>query len=204
MSTVVVQVVLSLVIGSIFYGSPNSSNAFFQKGAVLFFAVLMNALITINEIMQLYGQRAITEKQRRYAFVHPFTEALASIVVDLPVKALRCSVFCIVLYFMANLRREPSQFFIFYLFIITAVLTMSGMFRSLGALTRSIGQAMALAGILVLCIVIYTGFTLPQPKMHPWFVPCLHGPLLLHIILIDSGIVQVFLDPMDKPYILRI
>jgi ABC-type multidrug transport system ATPase subunit len=69
---------------------------------------------------------------------------------------------------MANLRREPAQFFIFYLFLIFAVLTMSGLFRSLGALTKSIGQAMALAGILVLCIVVYTGFTLPQPYMHPW------------------------------------
>ena len=27
---------------------------------------------------------------------------------------------------------------------------------------------MAFAGILVLCIVVYTGFTLPQPYMHPW------------------------------------
>jgi ABC-type cobalamin/Fe3+-siderophores transport system ATPase subunit len=69
---------------------------------------------------------------------------------------------------MANLRREPGPFFVFYLFLIFAVLTMSGLFRSLGALTKSIGQAMAFAGIMVLCIVVYTGFTLPQPYMHPW------------------------------------
>ena len=169
LSTVIVQVVLSLVIGSIFYNSPNSSAAFFQKGAVLFFSVLMNALITINEIMLLYVQRPVTEKQRRYAFVRPFTEALAGVIVDLPVKLLRCSVFCVVLYFMANLRTEPSQFFIFYMFIMLTVLTMSAMFRSLAALTKSIGQAMAIAGLLVLCIVIYTGFTLPEPKMHVWF-----------------------------------
>ncbi|KAB8235266.1 ABC-2 type transporter-domain-containing protein [Aspergillus alliaceus] len=169
MSTVIVQTVLSLIIGSVFYNSPNTSNAFFQKGAVLYFAVLMNALITIGEIMQLYSQRSIVEKQAAYAFVHPFTEALAGILVDLPIKMLRCSVFCIILYFLANLRREPSQFFIFYMFLLCAVLTMSGMFRSLAALTRTVGQAMALAGILVLCIVVYTGFTLPQPYMHPWF-----------------------------------
>ena len=168
LSTVVVQVVLSLIIGSIFYNSPNTSSAFFQKGAVLFFAVLMNALITINEILSLYAQRPIVEKQARYAFVHPFAEALASVIIDLPIKLARCTVFSIVLYFMANLRREPANFFIFYLFLITAILTMSGLFRSLGAATKTASQAMGLAGILVLCIVVYTGFTLPPTSMRPW------------------------------------
>jgi ABC-type multidrug transport system permease subunit len=168
LSPLIVQLILSLIIGSVFYNTPDTSSYFFQKGAVCYFAVLMNALLTINEIMQLYSQRPIVEKQCGYAFVHPFTEALASIIVDLPIKIVRISIFSIVLYFMANLRREPAQFFIFYLFLIFAVLTMSGLFRSLGALTRSVGQAMALAGILVLCIVVYTGFTLPEPYMHPW------------------------------------
>lgn len=169
LSPVVVQIILSLIIGSIFYNSPNTTNGFFQKGAVLYFAVLMNALLTMNEIMQLYSQRPIVEKQAGYAFVHPFTESLASIIVDLPIKLMRVSGFTIILYFLANLRREPSQFFICWMFLILIVLAMSGIFRSLGAMTRSIGQAMALAGVMILCIVVYTGFTLPQPYMHPWF-----------------------------------
>lgn len=168
LSPLFVQLILSLIIGSVFYNTPATAGYFFQKGAVCYFAVLMNALLTINEILQLYSQRPIVEKQKGYAFVHPFTEALASIVVDLPIKLLRVSVFSIVLYFMSNLRREPGAFFIFYLFLVFAVLTMSGLFRSLGALTKSVGQAMALAGILVLCIIVYTGFTLPEPYMHPW------------------------------------
>lgn len=167
--TVFVQTALSLIIGSIFYNSPNSSNAFFQKGAVLYFAVLMNALLTINEIMQLYAQRPVVEKQAGYAFAHPFVEALAGIIIDLPIKFARCAVFSIILYFMANLRREPSQFFIYFLFLFTTIVTMSGVFRSLASMTKTIGQAMALAGVMIICMVVYAGFTLPQPYMHPWF-----------------------------------
>lgn len=169
MTTVIAQIVLSLIIGSIFFNSPNTSSAFFQKGAVLFFAILMNAMITINEIMQLYNQRPVVEKHARYAFVHPFAEAVASTLSDLPIKVVRCSVFSVVLYFMTNLSREPGQFFIFYLFLITAILTMSSIFCSIAAVTQSIGQAMGVAGIMVLCIIVYTGFTLPQTYMHPWF-----------------------------------
>jgi len=46
---------------------------------------------------------------------------------------------------------------------------MSGMFRTLAALTKTVSQAMAFSGVLVLAIVVYTGFTIPVPFMHPWF-----------------------------------
>lgn len=169
LSTVISQVILSLIIGSVFYGTPAASAGFFQKGAVLFFAVLMNALITINEITLLYAQRPIVEKQRSYGFVHPFAEAFANLLTDVPIKFARCAAFSIILYFLVDLRREPSQFFIFFLFLFTTILTMSGVFRSLAAMTKSVGQAMAFAGVLVICMVVYTGFTLPVPYMHPWF-----------------------------------
>lgn len=168
-ATVASQIILSLIIGSIFYNTPNASAGFFQKGAVLFFAVLMNGLITINEITLLYSQRPIVEKQASYAFVHPSAEALASMVSDFPIKFFRCTCFSIILYFMVNLRREPSQFFIFFMFLMLAIMTMSSIFRTVAAGTQTVGQAMALAGVLVIAIAVYTGFTLPQPYMQPWF-----------------------------------
>lgn len=73
-------------IGSIFYGTPNASAGFFAKGSVLFFAILLNALISISEINALYDQRPIVEKQASYAFYHPWTEALGGVVSDAPVR----------------------------------------------------------------------------------------------------------------------
>ncbi|KAI2824156.1 hypothetical protein CBS115989_975 [Aspergillus niger] len=166
--TVATQPILGLVIGSIFFNSPPTTATFFQKGAVLYFAVLFNALIALNEIIQLYSQRPIAVKQAGYAFVHPFAEALASWIMDLPIKFTRGTLFCVILYLMSNLRREPSQFFICYMFLLTSVLTMSGIFRSLAAATRTSAQAMSMAGVCILCIVVYTGFVLPQAYMHPW------------------------------------
>jgi ATP-binding cassette subfamily G (WHITE) protein 2 (PDR) len=63
----------------------------------------LNALISITEINSLYDQRPIIEKQASYAFVHPFTEALAGIVADIPVKFFAAVVFNIIFYFMASL-----------------------------------------------------------------------------------------------------
>ena len=70
-TTIVSQVIMSLIIGSIFYGSPVSTASFFAKGSTLFFAILFNALLSITEINVLYGQRPIVEKHASYAFYHP-------------------------------------------------------------------------------------------------------------------------------------
>jgi len=168
-TTVIGQVIMALIVGSVFYNTPSTTGAFFAKGSTLFFAILLNALIAITEINRLYDQRPIVEKQASYAFYHPFTEALAGIVADIPVKFVIAVAFNIILYFLAGLRREPSQFFIFFLFNFIAMLTMSVIFRTIAASTKTISQALAIAGVLVLAIVIYTGFTIPRPYMHPWF-----------------------------------
>src|SRR4051812_37781920 len=46
---------------------------------------------------------------------------------------------------------------------------MSQIYRSIVASTKTVSQAMAIAGVATLAIVIYTGFVIPRPLMHPWF-----------------------------------
>lgn len=105
----------------------------------------------------------IVEKQASYAFYHPFAEGLAGIIADIPVKFFTATFFNIILYFMAGLRRTPSNFFTFFLFVFIAQLCMTCIFRTLAAATRTVSAAMSAAGVAVLAIVIYTGFTLPRP-----------------------------------------
>lgn len=88
---------------------------------------------------------------------------------DLPNKAITSVTFNLSLYFMTNLRRTPSAFFIFYLFSFICTLAMSMLFRSIGALSRTLAGAMAPAAVFILALVIYTGFTVPIRDMHPWF-----------------------------------
>lgn len=167
-TTVIDQTVMALIVGSVYYGTPDATSSFFSKGSALFFAVLLNALNSISEINRLYDQRPIVEKHASYAFYHPWTEAMAGIISDLPVKFIIAVTFNLIFYFLAGLRREPAQFFVFFLFGFVSMLTMSSIFRSLAALTKTLSQAMAFAGVMVLAIVIYTGFTIPRPYEQVW------------------------------------
>ncbi|KAH6950400.1 ABC-2 type transporter-domain-containing protein [Ilyonectria sp. MPI-CAGE-AT-0026] len=164
-----VLLVMALIIGSIFYGTPDATAGFYAKGSVLFMAVLLNALTAISEISSLYAQRPIVEKHASFAFYHPACEAAAGIVADIPIKFATASVFNIVLYFMAGLQREPGNFFLYFLITYISMFIMSAVFRTMAAITKTVSQAMTLSGLMVLALVVYVGFTIPPPEMKVWF-----------------------------------
>ncbi|KAL4861602.1 hypothetical protein BDV12DRAFT_203849 [Aspergillus spectabilis] len=168
-SIVVTNIIMALIIGSVFYGTTDATAGFTSKGATLFFAVLLNALTAMSEINSLYSQRPIVEKHASFAFYHPATEAIAGVLSDIPVKFALAVVFNIILYFMAGLKREASNFFLYFLITLIITFVMSAVFRTLAAVTQTISQAMGLAGVMILALVVYTGFVLPVPSMHPWF-----------------------------------
>ncbi|RGP77447.1 ATP-binding subfamily g white member pdr [Fusarium longipes] len=159
---------MALIIGSVFYNLPETSDSFFQRGALLFFAVLMNAFASALEILALYAQRPIVEKHSRYALYHPSAEAIASMLCDLPYKVSNAIVFNLTLYFMTNLKREPGAFFFFLLMSFEVVLVMSMIFRTIASATRSLFQALVPAAILILDLVIFTGFVIPKRYMLGW------------------------------------
>ncbi|KAL2863758.1 pleiotropic drug resistance family ABC transporter [Aspergillus lucknowensis] len=168
LSQLIGNFVMTLIIGSVFYQLENDTGSFYSRGALLFFAVLLNAFGSALEILTLYAQRPIVEKQARYAMYHPSAEAIASMLCDMPYKTLNAITFNIPLYFMTNLRREPGAFFVFLLFSYVITLTMSMMFRTMAATSRSLHQALVPAAIVILGLVIYTGFTIPTRNMLGW------------------------------------
>jgi ABC-type multidrug transport system permease subunit len=163
------NVVIALIVGSIYFGHSNGSSSFQGRGAVIFLAILFNALTSIGEISGLYAQRPIVEKHNSYAFYHPSTEAIAGIVADIPVKFIQAVVFNIILYFLAQLRYTAGQFFLFFIVTYMATFVMAAIFRTTAAVTKTASQAMAGAGVLVLILVIYTGFVIRIPQMPDWF-----------------------------------
>lgn len=151
------NIAMSLIISSVFYNMDETTNSFYSRGALLFFAILLNAFASALEIMTLWQQRPIVEKHDKYALYRPSAEAISSMIVELPSKLIVAVVFNLIIYFMTNLRRTPGHFFVFFLFSLTTTLTMSNIFRWIGAISRSMAQAMVPSSIFMLILVIYTG-----------------------------------------------
>ncbi|KAI1821439.1 ABC-2 type transporter-domain-containing protein [Xylaria intraflava] len=160
--------IMSLIVGSVFYNLQPNTSSFYQRGALLFFACLLNAFASALEILTLYAQRPIVEKHNRYALYHPAAEAVSSMLCDLPYKITNSIIFNTSLYFLTNLRREPGAFFFFLLFSFVTVLVMSMIFRFIGSSSRSLSQALVPAAILILDLVVFTGFVIPVNYMLSW------------------------------------
>ena len=87
---------------------------------------------------------------------------------DIPYKVTNAIVFNLILYFITNLRREPGPFFVYLLFSFFTVLTMSMIFRTIGSASRTLSQAMVPTAVLILALVIFTGFVIPIRYMLGW------------------------------------
>jgi len=160
--------IMALIISSVFYNLKQTTDSFYQRGALLFFACLMNAFSSALEILTLYAQRPIVEKHDRYAFYHPSAEAVSSMLCDMPYKVVNCIIFNVTLYFMTNLRREAGPFFFFLLISFFTVLCMSMIFRTIASSSRTLSQAMVPAAVIILALVIFTGFVIPIDYMLGW------------------------------------
>ncbi|KAL5611837.1 hypothetical protein BROUX41_000589 [Berkeleyomyces rouxiae] len=160
--------VMGLIVASVFYDLDETTSSFFQRGALIFFACLMNAFSSALEILTLYAQRPIVEKHSRYALYHPSAEAVASMLMDMPYKILNTIVFNTVLYFMTNLRRDAGAYFFFIFMSFLTVMVMSMIFRTIASASRTLSQAMVPAAMLILALVIFTGFVIPIDYMLGW------------------------------------
>lgn len=167
-SGIVGNIIISIILGSMFYHLPDDTSSFFGRGVLLFFTILTNTLLASFEGVQLWDHRPIVEKQHRFAFYRRSAEAIASMLCDLPNKVLLTAGFNIPFYFLANMRRTPSAFLTFYLFAFISLLTGSMLYRTIGAMSRTLTASIAPGSVFILLLVIYTGFVLPIPSMHPW------------------------------------
>lgn len=162
------NVIMALIVGSIFYNLDQTTASFYQRGALLFVGCLMSAFASALEILTLYAQRPIVEKHARYALYHPSSEAVASMLCDLPYKILNAIFFNLTLYFMTNLRREPGAFFFFLFVTFLVTICMSMIFRTIASASRTLSQAMVPTAILILAMVTFTGFIIQIDYMLGW------------------------------------
>lgn len=159
---------MAVIISTMFMELPFNTGSFYSRSAVLFFAVLFNAFCSLLEVFSLYEARPVVEKHKTYALYQPSADALAAIITDLPIKLASSISFNLILYFVVHLRRSPGHFFFYMLINFTCTLAMSHLFRTIGAATKTLMEAMTPSSILLFAMIVFTGFVIPTRDMHGW------------------------------------
>lgn len=58
-----------------------------------------------------------------------------------------------------------AQFFIYFLFLFVTTIVMKYWFRAVAASVKQESSAVCLAGISLLILLLYSGYTIPKPSM---------------------------------------
>lgn len=102
-------VVYGLLIGSMFYDQPQTTEGMYSRGGVLFYSSILLAWLQMSELEEAMQGRDILIRQKKFAFVRPSAVCLARVVQDMVVTALLTLLYLIVMYFLSGLRSDVSS-----------------------------------------------------------------------------------------------
>jgi len=161
----------ALVSGSLFYNAPDNSAGLFVKSGALFFALLFNSLLAMSEVTDSFSGRPVLAKHKSFALYHPAAFCIAQITADIPVLLFQVSIFSLVLYFMVGLTMEAGAFFTFWVIVFATAMCMTALFRAIGAAFSTFDGASKVSGFLIAALIMYTGYMIRKPLMHPVSCP---------------------------------
>ncbi|KAJ4194416.1 hypothetical protein NW755_003170 [Fusarium falciforme] len=163
-------IIQALIAGSLFYNAPNTSGGLFIKAGACFFAILFNSLLSMSEVTDSFTGRPVLLKHKSFAFFHPAAFCIAQITADIPVILFQVSTFSLILYFMVGLTSTAGAFFTFWVILVAITMCMTALFRAVGAGFSTFDGASKVSGFLISATIIYSGYMIQKPHMHPWFV----------------------------------
>lgn len=154
-----------LIVGSLFYGQPTNTEGAFSRGGTEFFSILFLGWLQLTELMKAVSGRVVIARHRDYAFYRPSAVSIARVIADFPLILFQVILFTIIMYFMTNLDRDVSKFFIYALFVYTSTINITALYRMFAALSPTIDDAVRFSGTALNLLIIYTGYAIPKPTL---------------------------------------
>ncbi|EUC45169.1 hypothetical protein COCMIDRAFT_96219 [Bipolaris oryzae ATCC 44560] len=164
------NIIQALISGSLFYNAPDNTAGLFLKSGALFLSLLFNALFTLSEVNDSFVGRPILAKQKNFAFFNPAAFCIAQVAADIPILIFQTASFVLIVYWMTALKETAAAFFTNWFVVYVVTLAMTAMMRTIGAGFPSFNSASKVSGFAITATIVYMGYEIPKPDMHPWFV----------------------------------
>ncbi|GAA6001205.1 uncharacterized protein JCM10292_006956 [Rhodotorula paludigena] len=162
------NIIISLIIGSVFYQLPQTAAGAFRRGGGIFLGVIFNGFQAFTELPSQMTGRPITWKHKSFALYRPAATTVAAQLADVPINMAAIFVFALVLYFMMGLVYDAGAFFTYYLIVATTFFTTSAWFRLFGTLCRNYDQANRYVSAIVTFFELYSGYLIPIYAQKRW------------------------------------
>jgi hypothetical protein len=146
------NMLFSVLLGLIWlYKGSSYDSSSIQAIAGVFFFLLINQSFacTFGIIFLFPAERAVVLKERAARQYQVGAYFWSKIVSELPRSAMLCFIFCVVTYFMIDLRAGAGHFFAFYIIVLMTQLGSEGVAYCVSAMASDPQQAGAIAPVFM-------------------------------------------------------
>ncbi|PKY00175.1 pleiotropic drug resistance protein, ABC superfamily [Aspergillus campestris IBT 28561] len=164
-------VVYGLLVGSMFYDQPQTTDGMYSRGGVIFYSAILLAWLQMSELEDAMQGRDILSRQKKFAFVSPSAVCLARVITDLLIGSALTFLYLIVVYFLSGLKSDAGAFWIDFLFIYMCTICLTAQFRLFAAASSNFEVALRYCGVSVLFCIVFGGYVLSIDRLIedvPW------------------------------------
>ncbi|XP_030543117.1 pleiotropic drug resistance protein 1-like [Rhodamnia argentea] len=136
----------------------------------LFFTLIIIMFNGFSELAMSIMKLPVFYKQRDFLFFPPWTYALPTWILKIPISFVEVAVWVILTYFVIGYDPNPGRFFKQYLLLLCLHQMASGLFRFIGSVGRNIIVANTFGSLGLLTILVLGGFIISRDNIKPWWI----------------------------------
>jgi ABC-type multidrug transport system permease subunit len=162
---------LAFVIGSIFYQLGFVAPASIQgRVGVLFFIIINGAFGLAQTTGAFIEERLLINRERASGTYAAFPYFMARVVVDTPKDLLQIVLFCVIMYWMAELNPRADRFFIFIAVCLCNALVAGSLYALIGSLAPNVTVGNILVPTVTVFFFLFAGFFISAAAIPPWWI----------------------------------
>ncbi|KAJ3331549.1 hypothetical protein HDU76_002865 [Blyttiomyces sp. JEL0837] len=161
---------MAVIVGSVFYKLPTDTSGTYTRGGVIFFAMLFSSTSALADVPKIMHGRPVLYKHVDFALYRTSTYFLTQYFLNIWLDLIQVLFLAVIVYSMAGLQASAGKFFFFFLTLFITSQTFGLIVKAVanGSETTSISQR--LCGFVLMLLIINSGYIVPQPSIHPWFI----------------------------------
>eukprot|EP00877_Chromochloris_zofingiensis_P010755 jgi/Chrzof1/5933/Cz16g21030.t1 len=192
-------IIIGLFCGSLFFNlghSPEDARTFLGAS---FMAVMFMSMGAMPQLALVLASKPVWFKHRDNYFYPAYAHGVAMAITQFPLSIIDASLFSLITYFMIGYYRDAAYFFAYWVIIICSSLSMSAIMRLLAVLAPNATLANAYGGILLLMLILNSGFTIVRTSIPGWWIwayyisPFAYG---IRSVIVNEFTAPVWSDPM--------
>ncbi|XP_052576585.1 broad substrate specificity ATP-binding cassette transporter ABCG2 [Peromyscus californicus insignis] len=166
---VIVTIVLSLVIGAIYFGLTNDRAGIQNRAGVLFFLTTNQCFSSVSAVELFVVEKKLFIHEYISGYYRVSSYFFGKLISDLlPMRLLPSVIFTCILYFMLGLKKEVGAFFIMMFTLIMVAYTSSSMALAIAAGQSVVSVATLLMTISFVFMMIFSGLLVNLTTIEPW------------------------------------